>query len=583
MIKSKKPNKEIEPTKLDREVDSSHLIRAVVTNRDGKEVLERLGSRFKLANDIIDSIYTFDLSQANLSSTAYKILDFALVGLSEKLEPIRTENFYDHQGKPLDIDEKIINDIMADPSFINASFVKIPIKDIREQLQQKENSKIPTEFIDQAIDELTNLKLRWVSENERGVVSPISSVRVVYTDNLRVEKSVIREVLFGFDMLFCRYALAVNGYSRFNLMHHELSSTYAMIAYKYLAYRAEKRGAGIADDPNYIHTVTFTVDNWRKRLGIEPFLYHRIDKSEKLSKARDFSKACDSGVYLSDLLSVVAAYESDNLREKISELIIYSREIITNNPMVMPHELPIIFSTTISKGEQPSEFVNRFANVLSEIIDDKKAFQERLDDLTATVSCTLNSICNLDSCAPPKEDEKKTVKTKAQKLESLYKGKSIFLYKKTPYEDFKQLKKKVFMDCIRDKIQSFERGGIEFLSDKNGKDQSIIVNRAGGGSKATSIQINYKFNQQVFRTGLTVKELENNQKLEENELVSEAVQESEIIEQPIPVNTEPKPEEVEPKEVTEPTVDEKVAPTTEEPKPKRDSDLVADFNDNGLF
>ncbi|ENU6330366.1 hypothetical protein ACE34W_004689 [Vibrio parahaemolyticus] len=50
---------------------------------------------------------------------------------------------------------------------------------------------------------------------------------------------------------------------------------------------------------------------------------------------------------------------------------------------------------------------------------------------------------------------------------------------------------------------------------------------------------------------------------------------------------DPKSEEVEPKgvvaEPTEPKVDEKVATPTEEPKSKRDSDLVADFNDNGLF
>ncbi len=50
-----------------------------------------------------------------------------------------------------------------------------------------------------------------------------------------------------------------------------------------------------------------------------------------------------------------------------------------------------------------------------------------------------------------------------------------------------------------------------------------------------------------------------------------------------PVDSKPDGIKPKPEEVAEPTVDEKVATPTEEPKPKRDSDLVADFDDNSLF
>lgn len=197
-----------------------------------------------------------------------------------------------------------------------------------------------------------------------------------------------------------------------------------------------------------------------------------------------------------------------------------------------------------------------------------------VDDATIAIdgSKTLSGISDDDKLLCSNAFKKILESKPYERLEEELKGKSILVYKTLPYAMPSKLKQVIFDKAIKDCINDFKEGGITITNIAPYKKGREIA-----GFEVCWIADKSKIDTQHISKN------DDGSALQGKGTVPEAVQESEIIDQPMPVNTEPKPEEIEPKEVTEPTVDEKVAPPIEEPKSKRDSDLVADFNDNGPF
>ncbi|ELA8118310.1 hypothetical protein RGL59_004536 [Vibrio parahaemolyticus] len=483
------------------------------------------GSTFSLSNDLINSPFKIRMNHQPLNSVALKILDIAIAAFNSRTHEIRQSVY----GDSYILKKKSMNKAEKD------AYVKQALNKAHNELEAKFNT-ISSRTVRLSKYELNNLvstlscktkskgsksNTRHIENSVSGLLDTVFHISKKDEDGGKVKTflSVFEEVTIGLSK------------------SDKIKDLYLVFTQSFI-----KEILGVSDYYrfNFSH-------------------YYRLSNQYAIRMYRFLVSRSMSSIHKYDSEFVFKAMWSvENWRQYLDLTEHTEYKIGTREEL-------IAWGRQKSKGfycDEKGAFINSvFVDDATIAIDESKTSTAIGDDDKLLCSNAFKKILE----SKPYE-----------RLEEELKGKSILVYKTLPYAMPSKLKQVIFDKAIKDCINDFKEGGITITNIAPYKKGREIA-----GFEVCWIADKSKIDTQHISKN------DEGSTLQDKSAVPEAVQESEIIEQPMPVNTEPKPEEVEPKEVvaepTEPTVGEKVATPTEEPKPKKDSDLVADFNDNGLL